>query len=314
MFTIYQMAYFNKITISVLLFSLFLVLPIPCLANSRILALVEQPPLVLKYHNGALLKGHVTINLIWYGKFSSNQRAIIIDFIQSLSPNHTRRQPHHSAGSWWRTTEEYKGGPSVISLGKQIFDQKYSQGKLLKDPQLESLASKATQSNSIAVVLTAADVAVEDFCLNRCGMHEWTRGKKGSKYAYAWVGNSASQCPGQCAWPFYKPIVGPQTPPLVAPNGDVGVDGMVINLATVLAGTVTNPFDGGYYQGPANAPLEAVSACTGIFGSGAFPGFPGNTLVDKTTGSSYNADGVNGRKYLLPAMWNPKTSTCKTLV
>ncbi|XP_016432511.2 protein EXORDIUM-like 2 [Nicotiana tabacum] len=224
-------------------------------------------------------------------------------------------QPPPSAASWWRTTEAYKGGPSVITLGKQIFDEKYSVGKLLKDHELEILASKITQANSIAVVLTAADVAVEDFCMNRCGMHGSTHVKKiGSKFAYAWVGNSASQCPGQCAWPFQKPIVGPQTMPLGSPNGDIGVDGMVICLATVLAGTVTNPFDGGYFQGPANAPLEAVSACTGIFGSGAFPGFPGMVLLDKKTGASYNAPGVNGRKYLLPAMWDPKTSTCKTLV
>lgn len=304
----------HMITVFLLLFSLFVLVPNPSLANSRILALVKEKPLVLKYHKGVLLKGKITINLIWYGKFTPAQRSIIVDFIQSLSPNSKKIMPPPSVASWWRTTEAYKGGASVITLGKQIFDEKYSLGKYLKDPQLESLASRANEINYIAVVLTAADVAVEDFCMNRCGMHGSTRVKKGSKFAYAWVGNSASQCPGQCAWPFQKPIVGPQITPLGSPNGDVGVDGMVINLATVLAGTVTNPFDGGYFQGPANAPLEAVSACTGIFGSGAFPGYPGKVLLDKKTGASYNAPGVNGRKYLLPAMWDPKTSKCKTLV
>lgn len=38
---------------------------------------------------------------------------------------------------------------------------------------------------------------------------------------------------------------------LTAPNGDVRVDGMVINAATVLAAVVTNPFIGGCFQGPA---------------------------------------------------------------
>lgn len=128
------------------------------------------------------------------------------------------------------------------------------------------------------------------------------------------MGNSAAFCPGYCAWPFHQPAYGPQGPPLVAPNGDVGVDGMVISLATVLAGTVTNPFNNGYFQGSAAAPLEAVSACTGVFGSGAYPGYPGSVLLDKSTGASYNAQGVNGRKYLLPAMWDPKTSQCSTLV
>ncbi|KAF2590008.1 hypothetical protein F2Q70_00038133 [Brassica cretica] len=111
---------------------------------------------------------------------------------------------------------------------------------------------------------------------------------------------AACKCPGYCAWPFHQPLYGPQAPPLIAPNGDVGVDGMIINLATLLVNTVTNQ--------------EAVSTCTGMFGSGAYPGYPGRVLVDKTTGASYNALGLAGRKYLLPAMWDPQTSKCKTLV
>lgn len=123
-----------------------------------------------------------------------------------------------------------------------------------------------------------------------------------------------SQGPDQCAWPLAQAEFGPQTPPLGAPNGDVGMDGMVMNLATILAGAVTNPFDNGYFQGLASAPLEAVSACTGIYGSGAYSGYPGLLLVDSATGASYNCQGVNGRKYLLPAMWDPNTSQCRTLV
>lgn len=271
-------------------------------------ALVQEQPLVLKYHNGDLLKGNITVNLIWYGKFTPIQRSIIVDFIQSLN---SRRSPLPSASSWWKTTEKYKTGSSQLVVGKQLLDENYSLGKSLKNYQIKYLASKAGKANSVNVVLTAKDVMVDGFCM-RCGSHGSTRGK--TRFAYAWVGNSETQCPGQCAWPFHQPIYGPQTPPLVAPNGDVGVDGMVINLATVLAGTVTNPFNNGYFQGPATAPLEAVSACTGVFGSGSYPGYPGNVLVDKVTGASYNAHGVNGRKYLVPAMWDPKTSTCSTLV
>lgn len=201
-----------------------------------------------------------------------------------------------------------------MRVGKQLVDERYSLGKSLKDSDLIALASKSKGFNVISVVLTSADVGVAGFCMNRCGTHGSTRVNKGHNFAYAWVGNSATQCPGQCAWPFAQPMFGPKIPSLVAPSGDIGVDGIIINLATVLAGTVTNPFDGGYFQGPATAPLEAVTACTGIFGSGAFPGYPGNVLTDKKTKVNYNAMGVNKRKYLLPAMWDPKTSTCKTLV
>lgn len=59
---------------------------------------------------------------------------------------------------------------------------------------------------------------------------------------------------------------------LVAPNG-IGADGMVINIATILAGTASNPFKTGYFEGDALAPLEAITACLGIFGAGVYPGF-----------------------------------------
>ncbi|XVE60506.1 hypothetical protein DITRI_Ditri05aG0134700 [Diplodiscus trichospermus] len=299
---------------SLLLILFCFALPTPCFATTRKLsALVEQQPLLLKYHNGPLLKGNITVNLVWYGKFSSAQRSIIVDFLNSLSSGKKASPP--SISSWWQTTGKYRGGLSTVLVGKQILDNNYSLGKALKTSQITALATKPGYGNSgnvVNVVLTSADVTVDGFCMSRCGTHGSGRVKK-SRLAYAWAGNSVTQCPGYCAWPFHQPMYGPQTPPLVAPNGDVGVDGMVINLATVMAGTVTNPFNNGYFQGPAEAPLEAVSACTGIFGKGAYPGYPGEVLKDKTTGASYNAVGVNGRKYLLPAMWDPETSTCKTL-
>lgn len=283
----------------------------PAAASGRKLsALVQEQPLILKYHNGALLKGQITVNLIWYGSFSPIQRSIIVDFIQSLSSAKTAPP---SASSWWKTTEKYKGGAATLVVGKQILHEAYTLGKSLKSSHLVALAGKVNGPRAINVVLTAKDVAVEGFCMSRCGTHG-SKGVGPARQAYVWVGNSETQCPGQCAWPFHRPIYGPQTPSLVAPNGDVGVDGMIINLATLLAGTVTNPFNNGYFQGPATAPLEAVSACTGVFGSGAYPGYPGQVLTDKVSGASYNAHGANGRRFLLPAMWDPQTSTCKTLV
>ncbi|KAB1199935.1 hypothetical protein CJ030_MR0G008900 [Morella rubra] len=288
-------------------------LPNPAIATApRMLFLVEQAPVVLEYHNGPLLKGNITVQLVWYGKFSPAQRSILVDFFLSLN---ARKAPQHpSVKSWWSTTTHYKGGPCTIVVGKQILDQKYSLGKSLTQLQIKRLASRpGGKSDAINVVFTSSDVTVEDFCTNECGNHgyKWDNRNKSVKFAYAWVGNPATQCPGLCSWPFHEPLYGPQTPPLVAPNRDVGVDGMVINLATVLAGAVTNPFDNAYYEGPEAGSLEAVSACTGIFGNGAYPGYPGQLPVDKKTGASYNAFGVNGRKYLLPAMWDPYTSNCK---
>ncbi|KAI5654872.1 hypothetical protein M9H77_32059 [Catharanthus roseus] len=291
----------------------------------------DQENLAFEYHNGPLLSGKISINLIWYGKFKASERAIISDFISSLSSspssaNPTTNQP--SVSTWWKATEKYyhlikskKSSPLILSMGTQILDEKYSLGKSLTDKHIKQLAAEGDQKNAINVVLTASDVAVEGFCYSRCGTHGSSLSSKVTpakgkiyKFAYIWVGNSVTQCPGQCAWPFHQPIYGPQDQPLVSPNGNVGLDGMVINLASLLAGTVTNPFGNGYYQGPTNAPLEAASACTGIYGNGAYPGYAGNLLLDPTTGASYNAHGTNARKYLLPALIDPSTSACSTLV
>ncbi|XP_031491264.1 protein EXORDIUM-like [Nymphaea colorata] len=292
------------------------------IATEKVAALVQEQPLTLQYHDGPLLFGRITVNLIWYGRFSPSQRAILSDLVASLaapSPS-VFFSSHHapSVASWWKTTEKYRTRRTPrlqLVQGRQLVDEDYSLGKSLTSEQIVELASKGPNSNAVNVVLTAADVAVEGFCMSRCGTHGWSRAKgQRGKFAYLWVGNSETQCPGMCAWPFHQPIYGPQTPPLVAPNADVGVDGMVINVASLLAGAATNPFGNGYFQGPSTAPLEAATACPGIYGSGAFPGYAGNLLVEPTTGGSYNAEGANGRKFLLPALWDPSTSSCSTLV
>ncbi|KNA15551.1 hypothetical protein SOVF_097370 [Spinacia oleracea] len=283
-------------------------------------------PMTFQYHKGPLLKGHITINLIWYGHFKPAQRAIISDFITSLSSPQRNGQP--SVATWWNSIGKYHrlADPkkptttaatttiTTLSLGNQLIDERHTLGKSLTNKHLVELASKGGKKVNgiiINVVLTSSDVAVERFCMSRCGTHGSASNKK---FTYIWVGNSETQCPGQCSWPFYQPIFGPQSPPLVSPNNDVGLDGMVMNLASLLAGTITNPYGNGYYQGPKESPLEAASACPGVYGKGAYPGYAGNLLVDASTGGSYNAHGVNKRKYLLPALYDPTTSSCSTLV
>lgn len=308
-----------------------------CFASRKLTSsdsVVDQQNQLLRYHKGPLLSGKISVNLIWYGNFKPSQRAIIADFITSLSSSSSSssvnggKQSQPSVAQWWKTTEKYyhlanskKPASLSLDLGKQISVENYPLGKKLSEKQIVQLASKGEQMNAINVVLTASDVAVDGFCLNRCGTHGSSSkgsspviGGKRYRFAYIWVGNAEKQCPGYCAWPFHQPIYGPQSPPLAAPNNDVGMDGMVINLASLLAGTATNPFGNGYYQGSADAPLEAASACPGVYGKGAYPGYAGELLVDPTTGASYNAHGTSERKYLLPALYDPSTSSCSTLV
>ncbi|KAL8198001.1 hypothetical protein R6Q57_018089 [Mikania cordata] len=288
------------------------------LGARRLTELVHDSSNLLPYHNGPLLTGEISVNFIWYGNFKPSQKAIVSDFITSLS---TKSPVEPSVATWWKTIDKYHTKSLSLRLGKQISDTTCSLGKSLTNKHLVQLASKGEQNNAVNVVLTASDVAVDGFCSSRCGSHGSSSSSKMAhvkgknyKFAYIWVGNSETQCPGQCAWPFHQPIYGPQAAPLVAPNNDVGMDGMVINLAGLLAGTATNPFGNGYYQGDAGEPLEAASACPGVYAKGAYPGYAGDLLVDSTTGASYNAHGTSGRKYLLPALYDPSTSTCSTLV
>ncbi|KAJ6816001.1 putative protein EXORDIUM [Iris pallida] len=280
-------------------------------------ALVETQPLKLTYHNGPLLSGPVSANLVWYGNFTAAQRAVVSDFVASLSSSgDPRSQP--SVSTWWKTIDKYYSvapnhqKPAIITLGNQTLDDSYSLGKSLKvDSDIRQLAAAGgARWDSLAVVLTSADVAVDGFCRSRCGTH----GSTSSGSVYVWVGDASAQCPGYCAWPFHRPAYGPQTAPLAAPNGDVGADGMVAVLAGLLAGAATNPFGDGFFQGPREAPLEAASACPGVFGRGAYPGYAGELPVDPTSGASYNARGARGRKYLVPALVDPSTAACSTLV
>jgi hypothetical protein len=290
--------------------------------------LYKPPPSdLLRYHDGAVLSGDIPVSVLWYGRFTPAQKAIVTDFLLSLSAAPRRSpssSPAPSVSQWWGTIDRLYlskaadvgksgayGGKTKKStrvvLAGQVSDEGCSLGKSLKLAQLPALA--AAKGGGLALVLTAQDVAVEGFCMSRCGHH----GSNGS-YAWAWVGNPATQCPGQCAWPFHQPPYGPQAPPLVPPNGDVGMDGALISVASMVAGAVTNPFGDGFYQGDRGAPLEAATACAGVYGAGAYPGYAGQLLVDAATGASYNANAARGRKYLLPALYDPDTGACATLV
>uniref|UniRef100_A0ACD5ZQJ8 Uncharacterized protein n=1 Tax=Avena sativa TaxID=4498 RepID=A0ACD5ZQJ8_AVESA len=284
----------------------------------RLMELYEPDPSeLLKYHNGTVLSGDIPVSILWYGRFTAAQKDIVSDFLASLSAS-PRIYPAPSVPQWWSSIVRLylskveavgkKGATKTrVFLSGNFSDVGCSLGRSLTLSQIPALAATAKPARGgVALLLTAQDVAVEGFCMSRCGMHG-PGAEAGS--AYVWVGNSAAQCPAQCAWPFQQ-----EEPPVVPPNGDLGMDGLVINLASMLAGAVTDPFGDGFYQGEREAPLEAATACQGVYGSGAYPGNAGKLLIDKVTGASYNANGAHGRRYLLPALFDPLSSQCATLV
>jgi hypothetical protein len=277
------------------------------------------------YHGGAVFRGDIPVTIVWYGQFKPAQKAIVVDFILSLTSTPRDATATPSAAQWWGTIDSSYLQPSATASGSsasnatsssrvllagQVSDEQCSHGRSLTLVQIFQLAAATIlEKGSLVAVLTDRDVVVEGLCSARCGLHG---ADAGAGYAYAWVGDAGRACPGQCAWPFARPAYGPQDEPLSPPNGDVGTDGMVATLAGVLADAVTNPFGDGFYQGDKDAALQACTACAGVFGSGAYPGYPGKVLVDETTGGSYNAFGANGRKYLLPAVYDRAKHECST--
>ncbi|CAN6198285.1 unnamed protein product [Urochloa humidicola] len=243
--------------------------------------LVQPQPNLLTYHNGAVLSGDIPVSILWYGRFTPAQKAVVSDFLLSLSATAPPPSPAPSVAQWWTSINRLYLSKAAaarnarVVLSRQVSDEGCSLGKSLKLSHLPALAARARGPGNavggVALVLTAADVAVEGFCMSRCGHHG---SNPRSRAAYAWVGNPATQCPGQCAWPFHQPAYGPQAAPLVPPSGDAGMDGVVINVASMVAGAVTNPFGDGFYQGDRAAPLEAATACAG--GREPTPGTPGS--------------------------------------
>ncbi|KAJ6954588.1 hypothetical protein NC652_006124 [Populus alba x Populus x berolinensis] len=180
-----------------------------------------------------------------------------------------------------------------------FLDEGYSLSKSLSSKQIVQLALKGCQRNAVDVILTASDVAVEGIC-------------------------SEPLCPGQCAWPFCQPIYGPQSPRLVAPNSDVGLDAFQNISAISLA---SNPVfhsrmkrlqidyhfvrervitDDLLVQHVSSTDISSPKAVLGFMAKDPIQVM---LLVESATGASYNAHGVNGRKYLLPALFDPSTST-----
>lgn len=130
---------------------------------------------------------------------------------------------------------------------------------------------------------------------------------------YAWVGNSATQCPGVCAYPFAINSY-PGNAPRAAekpPNGDVGMDGMVSVVGHELAEMASNPLVNAWYAGTdPSFPTEIADLCEGIYGTGGGGAYTGQLLTDGRSGAAYNVNGVGGRKFLVQWIWNPIVNYC----
>ncbi|KAI4363612.1 hypothetical protein MLD38_019807 [Melastoma candidum] len=277
------------------------------------LALAAAPGRLIN-HGGPILHGNINLGLIWYGPFGRVHKNTVRSFIKSLNIRSQGAYLEPQVSNWWRVVESYQSSarsppPIHVQVVRQVTDQSFSVGKVLTKDFLPSLIQQATGGNPnvIPVIFTNRDVTVMGLCTGMCYNH----GIIGTQ-PYIIVGDPMSECPGACAWPFYQSDYGPKGVILQPPNGNVAADSMVVNFASALAATVTNPFGTGYFYGFPMKATEATMACPNMFGKGAFPGYTGKVRVDPTNGGGFNVRGFKGRRFLLPAIWNPRTASCWT--
>jgi len=275
----------------------------------------------LKYYLGPVLTSNITIHTIWYGKWTPSDKSIINNFLLSIS-DQSIKSP--SVSEWWKTLELYSDqtGANVsknVAVGTWVNDR-YSRGKSLDRLSIQSVINSALTrprhplqldtKSGIYLVLTSADVQVQDFCSAVCGFHDFTYPSiAGSVLPYAWIGNSRTQCPDVCAYPFAIPSYMPGIKPFKSPNNNIPVDGMISVIAHELAETVTDPLANSWYAGgDASAPNEIADLCEGIYGTGGGGSYTGQVLQTKA-GASYNLNGVRSQ-FLVQWLWSPKLSSC----
>lgn len=285
-------------------------------------AKLVTPFIDLKYHNGPVLTPKIRVYLIWYGKWQASQQAIIRDFFHSIaSPS-----PSPSVRAWWSTVQLYTDQTGAhISDSLDIAGERtdlYSHGKILTRMTTQEVIKSSLKPyngslpvesrGGVYMVLTSEDVIQQDFCSAACGFHYFTYSSiVGYTLPYAWIGNSAKQCPDTCAYPFAVPFyMAEAVKPLKAPNGDIGVDGMISVIGHELAEMSSNPLINAWFAGTdPEAPTEIADLCEGMYGMGAGGGYAGMVSQDKL-GASYNVNGIRGRRFLVQWLWNPVLKAC----
>jgi hypothetical protein len=280
----------------------------------------------LRYHMGPVLSSSpINLYLIWYGLWNKPQKLLIKDFILSLSPS-TPTAPSPSVSDWWRTVSLYtdQTGANVsrnVLIAGEYSDLKHSHGTQLTRLDIQQVIATAVKSapfpidhrNGVYLVLTSQDVVVQEFCRAVCGFHYFTfPSMVGYTIPYAWIGNSAKQCPEVCAYPFAIPgyMTGGGPGALLPPNRDIGVDGMISVIAHELAELSTNPLVNAWYAGEdPTAPTEIGDLCEGLYGTGGGGGYIGQVMRDRG-GRTYNLNGRSGRRFLVQWIWSPVLQAC----
>ncbi|KAL2912072.1 hypothetical protein HK105_208424 [Polyrhizophydium stewartii] len=260
-------------------------------------------PVPINYHLGApVLTRYLTVYLIYYGKWTTQQRAIVEDFVKGLG-----------ASSWYAINKKYYYQARATS-GK-VFVQtpvvlagtasdNYSLGKALSGNALPNIIQAQINARTLPedtdgvyFVMVSDDVTESirndfdpgTFGVDYCGYHLSWPLKSGKRIFYAMVGN---------IWAVRNACAPPGNHD-VSPNGDPGVDGALSVLAHELVEAVTDPISDGTRAWEDANRDENADKCAYTYGP----------TSRASNGAFYNM-GWNGRNYLIQQNWDPVKQAC----
>lgn len=204
------------------------------------------------WHGGHVMRGTVTVHLLFYGTWAASDIALVQYFVGNV-----RNSP-------WLNIETtyYDGvGPSSadVVLGTTVTTGA-TRGLTLTSSAVWTLlrdhisaGAFPTSPNAVYMLLTSADVnqadATEAFCTHYCGWHYYSSyGSSQLSIKYAWVGN-ANRCLSSCA-----------AQSLTSPNGSPGVDAMLSVLAHELVEAMSDPEVSAWYDSTGKENADIVSA------------------------------------------------------
>jgi len=233
----------------------------------------RQPPIT--YHGGPVLE-NPTIYLIWYGNWSTADRAII----ENLA-SHIGGSPYANILT---TYSDFTGQPipNTVTFGGST-DDNYSAGHSLADASIRIVVETAIanhglpyDASGIYFVLTAEDVdETSGLCTKFCGWHQNVQGTSGH-FNEAFIGNPG-RCGGACG------SLGP------SPNDDPPTDAAASIFAHELMESITDPYGSAWYDHNGE---ECADKCAYTYGMTA-------TLPN---GSIANIQ-LGGLNYLIQQIW-----------
>jgi hypothetical protein len=259
----------------------------------------------LPYHGGPIALG-AHLYFIYYGHWTTAQSDIVTQFFSVDLP----KTP------WMKIlTQDFTDGsgrhPAAVSLNGITFDSGYSVGRSLDWPTLDKevgnmIAAHRLPSdpNGIYMVLESSDLAPANAAV--CGMHRL--GPTSNRligFAFNPGCTVDSECgpgvtchAGACSNGVDRTGGCLAVNTTSSPNGDVGVDTMLSNIAHEVAETVTDPRAGsGWIDTLTNS--ETGDICAYYYGQDTY-----------SVGGAEANLAVNGRNYMIQTLYSPRLKAC----